>query len=132
MSFSIKNTIFVLVIGLLVLGGAAYFFFGTSPERDLQKIKDETPRTYGGNEAGTTEESGDDQAALTRNCAKEIPASVDDVSFDPEKKVVRVYWTDSTTSDNVSLALPYEPEKDFAGCSESVKEILRRVQQTQS
>lgn len=68
-------------------------------------------------------------ADLTANCKKEVPASSDDSAIDLEIKIVTFYWWDDTLQDNVSLAVPYEPETGFAGCSESVKARLRQIQE---
>lgn len=73
------------------------------------------------------------QRQLAENCARDIPREkIDDTSFDSENKVVQTYWWDNEIGDNVSIIFPYEPETDFAGCSESVKELLRHIQETQS
>lgn len=69
------------------------------------------------------------QRQLEENCARDIPREkIDDSSFDPENKIVQTYWWDNEINDNVQLIIPYEPETDFAGCSESVKELLRHIQ----
>jgi hypothetical protein len=69
---------------------------------------------------------------LAENCARDIPREkIDDTSFDSENKVVQTYWWDNEIGDNVSIIFPYEPETDFAGCSESVKELLRHIQDIQ-
>jgi len=65
---------------------------------------------------------------LAENCARDIPREkIDDISFDPENKVVQFYWWDIETNDNVHTIVPYEPETGFAGCSESVKDLLRHL-----
>jgi len=69
---------------------------------------------------------------LAENCAMDIPREkIDDTFLDPENKIVTAWWWDGELQDNVSLKLPYTPETDFAGCSESAKELLRHIQKTQ-
>jgi len=65
---------------------------------------------------------------LRKNCAEDVPtASIDDSSADPENHIVTFYWWDGTLQDNRKLDVLYEPETNFAGCSESVKSILEHV-----
>ncbi len=71
--------------------------------------------------------SGQRRAHLYENCAKtELPRS-DDASFDPEKRIVTLYYWNEKLQDNDTFELPYEPETDFEGCSESAKEFLRHL-----
>ena len=68
---------------------------------------------------------------LAENCARDIPREkIDDTFLDLENKIVRTSWWDNEIGDNVSIIIPYEPEIDFAGCSESVKGLLRHIQET--
>jgi len=65
---------------------------------------------------------------LAENCARDISQRVDDASFDQENKIVMTWLWDEESQDNIAIILPYEPETDFADCSESVKELLRHIQ----
>ncbi|NIR50142.1 hypothetical protein GWO43_16695, partial [candidate division KSB1 bacterium] len=65
---------------------------------------------------------------LRKNCARDISKRVDDASFDPENKIVTTWLWDEESQDSVAIALPYEPGTNFAGCSESAKELLRHIQ----
>lgn len=66
---------------------------------------------------------------LRRNCAQDVPAAtIDDVLADTENGVVTLRWWDGTTQENKRLDVLYEPKTSFAGCSESVKSILKHVQ----
>ncbi|GEM_PF-1043497 len=68
---------------------------------------------------------------LILNCQQDIPREkIDDSVLDIERGTVTVYWWDGQLQDNVSLILPYQPETDFAGCSESVRDFLRHIQDT--
>jgi hypothetical protein len=70
-----------------------------------------------------------ERAQLYENCAKtEFPRS-DDSSFDPEKRILTIFYWDEKLQDNAKIELPFEPETEFAGCSEKAKEILRRTQE---
>ncbi|MCR4283701.1 MAG: hypothetical protein NUV64_00060 [Parcubacteria group bacterium] len=63
--------------------------------------------------------------ALRAICAfVEIPQS-DDSSLDPEKGEVIIWFSEYEPFQNRYLVLPFEPETDFAGCSESAKTYLR-------
>lgn len=65
---------------------------------------------------------------LRENCKQEIPRElIDDSVRDSENGVVTVYWWDGEIQENQSLSVSYEPETDFEGCSESVKEFLRHL-----
>ena len=65
---------------------------------------------------------------LRKNCAEEIPRElIDDSTTDYENGVVTMYWWDGELQEDVNLSVLYEPETDFAGCSESVKEFLRHL-----
>ena len=77
------------------------------------------------------EQTGEAQNDLAKNCARDIPREkIDDSVFNSEQKTVTVYWWDNELQDNVSLILPYEPETDFAGCSESAKQFLQHIRDT--
>ncbi len=56
----------------------------------------------------------------------EIPQT-DDSSLDPEKGTVIVWFYDYDKDQTKYLILPYEPETDFEGCSESAKTYLRHL-----
>lgn len=72
----------------------------------------------------------ENQARLYENCARtEFPRS-DDSSFNPEKRIVTLYYWDEKLQDNAKLELPFEPETGFAGCSEKAKAILRSFQES--
>ena len=45
----------------------------------------------------------------------------------PEKGIVKVWFTEYEPFQNRYLVLPYEPETDFEGCSESAKDWLRHL-----
>jgi len=65
---------------------------------------------------------------LHENCTQEIPRElIDDSTTDYENKVVTMFWWDGEFQEDQSLSVPYEPEADFEGCSESVKEFLRHL-----
>jgi len=65
---------------------------------------------------------------LHKNCTQDIPRElVDDSTADYENGIVTMYWWDGTLQENKNLSVPYEPETDFAGCSQSVKEFLRHL-----
>lgn len=67
---------------------------------------------------------------LYENCARtEFPRS-DDTLFDPEKRIIAIYYWDEKLQDNAKLELPFEPETGFAGCSESAKSIIWHIQET--
>lgn len=67
---------------------------------------------------------------LRKNCAQDVPtASIDDSSADPKNQIVTFYWWDGVLQDNRKLDVLYEPETNFAGCSESVKSILEHVRE---
>lgn len=74
--------------------------------------------------------------ALYRNLPKETLRTLcgfvempntDDSSIDLEKGIVKVWFTEYDPFQNRFLVLPYEPETDFEGCSESAKEFLRHL-----
>lgn len=76
-------------------------------------------------------DKGINRAVLYKNCAKDIPrGKIDDTLLNIEDKTVTAWWWDENIQDNVEVKLPYEPETDFAGCSESVKGLLRHLQET--
>jgi len=65
---------------------------------------------------------------LRGNCMKEIPRElIDDSTADYENGVVMMYWWDGEAQENKSLTVPYEPETDFEGCSNSVKAFLEHL-----
>ncbi len=79
----------------------------------------------------TSPQIGISKAELAKNCARDIPREkIDDSFLDSENGIVRVSWWDNMIGDNVFVVIPYEPESDFAGCSESVKVLLRHIQET--
>lgn len=126
-----KKALIGFAVLVIVAGGVLYYSRATNPQEDLQAIKDQTHQTIGNVTGTPPEQVSYDQETLLRNCAKDIPLEkADNVSFDSDKKIVTVYWTDEN-SNNISLVLPYMPEKQFAGCSASAKEILGRVEQSQ-
>lgn len=71
------------------------------------------------------------QAQLAENCARDISQRSDDSSFDPENRTVTIWLWDEESQDSVALILPYEPETDFAGCSDSVKILFRHIKESQ-
>ena len=104
-------TIFIV---LLVIVIAALAFIQFTNKTDIPK-----------------QQTNEVQNDLAKNCARDIPREkIDDSLFNSEQKTVTVYWWDNELQNNVSLVLPYEPETDFAGCSESVKEFLRHIRDT--
>ena len=67
---------------------------------------------------------------LRQNCAQEVPrASIDDTHADTENGIVTLRWWDGAAQEDKVLEVAYEPETDFAGCSESVKSILKHIQE---
>lgn len=76
-------------------------------------------------------DKGINREILFENCAKDIPREkIDDTSLNQFEKIVTIWWWDDELQDNVSLKLPYEPENNFARCSESAKDLLRHLQET--
>lgn len=70
---------------------------------------------------------------LRKNCAQEIPRElVDDSKADYKNGVVTMYWWDGETQENIGLDVSYEPENNFEGCSDSVKEFLRNLPNTEN
>ncbi|PIQ80060.1 MAG: hypothetical protein COV79_02535 [Parcubacteria group bacterium CG11_big_fil_rev_8_21_14_0_20_41_14] len=68
------------------------------------------------------------RTVLKENCTQDIPRElIDDSTTDYEAGIVTMYWWDGEVQENKNLTVPYEPETDFAGCSESVKEFLRHL-----
>jgi hypothetical protein len=64
------------------------------------------------------------------NCkSAQIPVTELDTTLDPERKIVIVRWWDGELQKNIELTLPYYPETDFEGCSESAKRVLKHIQQ---
>ncbi len=72
---------------------------------------------------------GINRAELLENCTKDVSKRVDDTAFDSENKIVTIYLWDEESQDSIPLKLLYEPETDFAGCSDSAKDILRHIQE---
>ncbi len=71
----------------------------------------------------------ENRTRLYENCAKfEIPSHSDDSGYDSIKKILTVFWRNGTLQQNMSIELPYEPETNFFGCSDSAKEILKNLQ----
>lgn len=65
--------------------------------------------------------------ALRAICAfVEMPQS-DDSFVDREKGIVKVYFSEYKPFRNRYLVLPYEPENNFEGCSDSAKAFLRNI-----
>lgn len=67
---------------------------------------------------------------LMENCTRDISQRADDTSFDPENKIVTIWLWDEKSQESIALILPYEPETNFAGCSESAKAFLGHIQET--
>lgn len=57
----------------------------------------------------------------------EIPNSADDFTIYSELKIAATSWWDTEIEDNQRLYLPFEPENNFANCSESVQERFREI-----
>lgn len=71
----------------------------------------------------------EERAKLYAICAQiEIPKRELDTGVYPENKIARISWWDGKLQQNVTLYLPYEPEIEFNGCSETAKATLRDVQ----
>jgi len=70
-------------------------------------------------------------AELAANCTKEVPPSADDTELDLQVGVVTFRWLDIEHDRQMALAVPYDPDSGFAGCSESVKERLRHIREAQ-
>ncbi|GEM_PF-1446961 len=65
--------------------------------------------------------------ALRALCGYVEMPKTDDSSLDPEKGEVIIWFGEYEPFQNRYLALPYEPETDFEGCSESAKAYLRHL-----
>ncbi|KKS36862.1 MAG: hypothetical protein A3G49_03840 [Candidatus Sungbacteria bacterium RIFCSPLOWO2_12_FULL_41_11] len=65
--------------------------------------------------------------ALRAMCGFVEMPRTDDSLTDREKGIVKVWFTEYEPFQNRYLILPYEPETDFEGCSESAKEFLGQV-----
>ncbi|HCM43842.1 TPA: hypothetical protein DIS55_02720 [Candidatus Kaiserbacteria bacterium] len=65
--------------------------------------------------------------ALRTLCGFVAMPKTDDSSLDREKGIVKVWFTEYEPFQNRYLVLPYEPETDFEGCSESAKTYLRHL-----
>ena len=65
--------------------------------------------------------------ALRAICAFVEMPRTDDSQLHPEKGIVKVWFTENDQFQNRYLVLPYEPETDFEGCSESAKDWLRHL-----
>lgn len=73
----------------------------------------------------------EERKKLYADCAvAEIPKTADDTSLYYDQKIAVVRWWDTKIQDNKTLYLPYEPERDFAGCSESARTILKHLYET--
>ena len=74
---------------------------------------------------------GISRATLLENCANaEIPLTGErNTVYDSEKKTLEVSFWNGELQEDVLVMLPYEPETDFAGCSDSAKDILRHIQE---
>jgi len=68
---------------------------------------------------------------LLEDCANaEIPLTGErNTVYDSKKKTLEVRFWNGELQEDVLVILPYEPETDFAGCSDSAKDILRHVQE---
>lgn len=64
---------------------------------------------------------------LKKICAFVEMPQTDNSTIDPEQGIVRVYFNEYEPFQNRYLVLPYEPETDFAGCSESAKVWLEHI-----
>lgn len=61
------------------------------------------------------------------DCSQEVPVGwIDDISFGGDG-TAHMYWLDYVTQENEVRHFPFDPESDFAGCSESVKTELREL-----
>jgi len=65
--------------------------------------------------------------ALRTLCGYVEMPKTDDSSLDQEKGIVKVWFTEYEPFQNRYLLLPYEPETDFEGCTESAKTYLRHL-----
>ncbi len=76
-------------------------------------------------------DEGKNRAALLENCANaEIPLTGErNTVYDSENKTLEVSFWNGELQKDVLVIFPYEPETDFAGCSDSAKDILRHVQE---
>lgn len=71
----------------------------------------------------------DTQASLQEACANaSIPLTEVDTTLDREAGTVTARYLDGDT--DRTIVLPYEPESDFAGCSESARRVLEGVRST--
>lgn len=74
----------------------------------------------------------EERAGLYDICAKaEIPKAEYDTTVYSENKIAVIRWWDDKLQQNITLYLPYEPDMNFAGCSESAKEILQDIQKNE-
>ena len=66
-------------------------------------------------------------STVRANCMQEIPLErVDDASRNTDGTVTMRWWDDKTQA-NTQLTVPYEPETNFVGCSESIKTFLKQI-----
>ena len=70
--------------------------------------------------------------ALRAICAFWVMPPYDDSSLDVEKSTARVNWWAQASQENRYLLLPYEPDKEFEGCSESAKATLWHLRESYS
>jgi hypothetical protein len=65
--------------------------------------------------------------ALQNLCGFVEMPRTDDSLLNREKGIVKVWFTEYEPFQNRYFILPYEPETDFEGCSDSAKEFLRHL-----
>lgn len=67
---------------------------------------------------------------LYNNCiGADIPETELDTITDTENEIAIIRWWDKEKQQSIELKIPYEPEKNFEGCSESTKRVLRHLQE---
>lgn len=132
MSRGAKKTVVLLV--LLVSGVLSLYFWGRSAA-ETTSVTPNSPTTFSqsttfdSNETTSSSPIENKTDILAANCAKDLPiAIIDDISFDPDKKLVILRWSEGNPPENITLLLPYSPETNFAGCSESATKLLKHVQ----
>ena len=120
--------------------GLSVWFF--NPERNIKKletVKDEKQqeiqktqelKTFRQDSPTEVEYS---RAELSENCANaQIPLTGErNTVYDSGKKTLEVSFWNGELQEDVLVILPYEPETDFAGCSDSAKNILRHIQEVE-
>lgn len=131
-----KNRFFWITIlaAIIVFGALAFFLSRDNAESpgntiidSMQAYKD-CVRNFPSELCGMYSAEG--RIKLYETCSRlTIPATERDTTLYADNKLVVVRWRDNISQEDMTVYLPYEPETGFAGCSESVKELLQHVQE---